>query len=320
MAATTAKEKDVVLKSFKALLSAKVIGKNDFLIIPLDMLEEEEGFNQRDYNDPEVVAHIESLATAYQAVNFVPPPIVRMCKQTGRILMVEGHCRRRAAKLAVSRGLALERLYCIPFTGNDAERYALMANSSRGLPLKPVGLATTYLHMQRIGKSVAEIAMLVNHSVSHINDMLLLATANTDVHLLVNSGTVTQTTAIAAVKLHGEMAGEILGQQQKIAVAQGKKRVTASVLKVWSPPSKVMQQIYASADPLVKSLCIEARNLVASVDEDSIASLKGKAITVDAYELAMLFKAISSADDVRQRREHRARENVQKAKQTSVQE
>ena len=73
MAATTAKEKDVVLKSFKALLSAKLIGKNDFLIIPLDMLEEEEGFNQRDYNDPEVVAHIESLATAYQAVNFVPP-------------------------------------------------------------------------------------------------------------------------------------------------------------------------------------------------------------------------------------------------------
>lgn len=318
--ATTAQEKEVVLKSFKALLNAKRIGKTDFLIIPLDMIEEEEGFNQRDYNDPDVVAHIESIAAAYTAGNFVSPPIVRMDKQTGRILVIEGHCRRRAAKLAVSRGLALERMNCIPFTGNDAERYALMANASRGLPLKPVGLAITYQRMLRLGKPVADIAKLVSHSVSHINDMLVLADANTDVHLLVNSGAVTQTTAIQAVKMYGEQAGEFLAKQQQVAISQGKKRVTSGVLKVWAPPAKVMQQIYASAAPLVKSLGGDVLTLVASVDEDSIASLKGKEIPVDAYEIAMLYKAVSSAEEVRKRRHERDLENVQKAKQTSVQE
>ncbi|WP_155293247.1 hypothetical protein [Comamonas testosteroni] len=319
--ATTAQEKDVVLTSFKALSRAHVIGKNDYLIIPLDMLEEENGFNQRDYNDPDVVAHIESLAQAYTAGNFVPWPIVRMEKHTGRILMVEGHCRRRAAKLAVSRGAKIERLNCIPFTGNDSERWALMANSSKGLPLKPVSLAITYLNMHRMGNPVADIARLVSHSVSHINDMLLLANANTDVHILVNSGAVKQTTAIQAVKQYGELAGEVLVKQQQLAQEQGKKRVTSGMLnKVWAPPAKVMQQIYASADPLVKSLGNDALNMVAGVDDDSIASLKGKEVTVDAYGLALLFKAVSSADEVRKRRGQRDQQNATKAKQTSVTE
>lgn len=318
--ATTEAEKAVVMTSFKALLKAHVIGKNDYLIIPLDMIEEEEGFNQRDYEDPEVIAHIESIAAAYEAANFVPPPIVRMEKATGRILVIEGHCRCRAAKLAVSRGLALERLNCIPFTGGDAQRYALMANSSRGLPLKPVGLAITYQRMHRLGKTIPEIAKLVNHSAAHVTDMLLLADANTDVHLLVNSGAVTQTTAIQALKQYAEGAGPFLSKQQQVALAQGKKRVTAGVLKAWTPPAKVMQQIYASADPLIKSLSSEQLNLVASVNEDSITSLKGKPITVDAYEFALLFKAITVADEVRKRRAERDEENVQKAKQTSVED
>lgn len=179
----------------------------------------------------------------------------------------------------------------------------------------------TYLNMHRMGNPVADIARLVSHSVSHINDMLLLANANTDVHILVNSGAVKQTTAIQAVKQYAELAGEVLVKQQQLAQEQGKKRVTSGMLnKVWAPPAKVMQQIYASADPLVKSLGNDALNMVAGVDDDSITSLKGKEVTVDAYGLALLFKAVSSADEVRKRRDQRDQQNATKAKQTSVTE
>ena len=301
--------------SFKSLRSAKVIGKNDLLLIGVHLLSEEEDFNQRDYQDPEVIAQIEEFATAFASGKFVPPPIVRFCVQTQRVLMVEGHLRRRGLILANQRGANIQKLACIPFRGNDADRVQLMINSAQGLPLKPVGIAKSYLKLLRMGNDVGEISRRLNRSVSHVEDMLVLATANTDVHLMVNNGTVLQTNAIIAVKKHGDGAGAFLAGELEKAKAQGKSKVTASSLKSWMPSEKLMRGIFETAQPLISSLGNDVMKIVAAAGPSNIAALKGRTLAVDAYAMAQFFMAIKEANDAKERRNLKVAENIEKAKQ-----
>ena len=307
-----------VYTSFKSLLSDKVIGKNDLLTIALDLLHEESGFNQRDYNDPDVVEQIERFAASFEAADYVPPMIVRFCIATQKVLIVEGHLRRRGALLAMQRGCKLERMLCVPFRGGDKDRIALMVNSAQGLPLKPLGIAMSYLKLLRLGSDTAEIARRVKRSLSHVEDMLVLATANTDVHSLVSACKVNQTNAIAAVKQHGDQAGTVLSQELEKALALGKSKITASALKPWMPSAKLMREIYASADPLISSLPTESATLVASVDLDNIAALKGKTMEVDAYAVARLFLAMKDATEAKERRSQRDSESKFKSKQCQI--
>ena len=301
--------------SFYSLLTSKTIGKNNLLVIRVELLEEEEDFNQRDYGDPEVIAQIEEFATAYANGKFVPPPIVRFCTASQRLLMVEGHLRRRGLILANLRGAGIKQLECVPFRGNDADRVQLMINSAQGLPLKPVGIAKSYLKLLRMGNDVGEISRRLNRSVSHVEDMLVLATANTDVHLMVNNGTVLQTNAIIAVKKHGDGAGAFLAGELEKAKAQGKSKVTASSLKSWMPSEKLMRGIFETAQPLISSLGNDVMKIVAAAGPSNIAALKGRTLAVDAYAMAQFFMAIKEANDAKERRNLKVAENIEKAKQ-----
>ncbi|KGG87666.1 hypothetical protein [Comamonas thiooxydans] len=313
-----APETDKTYTSFKSLLNDKVIGKNNLLVIGVHLLEEEEGFNQRDYADPEVVAQIEAFASAYLAGSFVPPPIVRFCVASQRVLMVEGHLRRRGLILANERGAGIVKLECVPFRGSDADRVQLMLTSAQGLALKPVGVARSYLMLLRMGNDASEIARRLNRSISHVEDMLVLATANTDVQNMVNSGTVLQTNAIAAVRKYGDTAGPFLAGELVKARAQGKSKVTASSLKEWMPSAKLMRGIFDSAQPLISSLGQDVVQVVAAADPSNITALKGKTLAVDAYSMARFFLAMKDATDARNRRSQKMSEHVEKSKQISL--
>lgn len=304
--------------SFKSLLNQKVIGKNDLLLIPVGMLEEEEGFNQRDYADPDVIAQIEKFAVAYAAGSFVPPPIVRLCIATQRILMVEGHLRRRGLRLALERGAQITQLHCVPFRGNDADRVEVMLKSAQGLPLTPVAVAQGYLMLLRMGNKASEIARRMNRSLSHVEDMLVLATANTDVQKMVLNGSVLQTNAIAAVRKYGDNAGPYLATELAKAKTQGKVKVTASSLKSWLPSAKLMRGIFDSAHPLIQTLGQDVVRVIASADQDNISSLKGKTVQVDAHSLAQLFLAMRGVDDAKLRHDQRVAQNIEKNKQNSL--
>ena len=77
------------------------VKKNDIFGILAIQLLEEEGFNERDFNDPEVIAKVEEFAKAYTNGQPVPPWMVRIDSATGNFYIVEGHTRVRGAKLAI---------------------------------------------------------------------------------------------------------------------------------------------------------------------------------------------------------------------------
>jgi hypothetical protein len=280
--------------SFKALAANSAesgVKKTDLYRIPPEKIQEEPGFNARDYSDPDVVAQIEAFADAYGDGRYIPPLIVRIDGVTGDIFVVEGHLRRRGALLAIERGAPLAHLDCTPFRGNDTDRVTVMLTSAQGLPLKPLGIAESYLRLQRMGLNLSEIAKRINRTAAHVESLLLLATANSDVQSMVRNGEVAASTAIEAVRKHGERAGAFLGKKLQEAKSQGKTSVKASAIKEWSPPRKQAISIYKAASELAKA--IDADYHDALLEENH-----GK-VLVDASVIAELLKAFHETENLR---------------------
>ena len=271
------------------------VKKNDIFGIPANQLLEEEGFNERDFNDPEVIAKVEEFAKAYTNGHPVPPLMVRIDPATGNFYIVEGHTRVRGAKLAISRGVNVAPLQCIPFRGNDMDRLHCQLDSQSGLPLKPVGVARNYLKLLNMGATEAEIAERRNKTLAHVQGMLLLACAATEVQRMVNNNEVSATQAIEVIRQHGDGAAKFLRAKLQEAKAAGKTKIKPSAVRDWTPPRTNTLAIYASVGSLLKEL--ELQEL-----EGDPETLAGKTVTVDAPRLYQLIQAYKDAEAIKAKR------------------
>jgi ParB family chromosome partitioning protein len=309
-------------RSFKAMAASPEIDvkKTDLWKVPPHMIEEEPGFNLRDQDDPEVIQHIESFAKSYQEGRYVPPLVLRVADD-GRILVVEGHCRRRGALLAIERGAQIQYLEAVSFKGNDVERTEVMMRSAEGLKLKPLKIAEGYLRMLRWNIEPSEIAKRMNKTRQHVDQMLILAQANADVHQLVRDEKVSAAAAIDAVRQHGEKACQyLLGKLKDAPVRGGKRVVTQSQVKGWVPPRKVVSTICDSMNTVVGSLTKSARVELARFEKMKPEQLKGKTVQVDARALLALVAAHAKAEEVRSAKESKARDAAAKGAQTRIDE
>lgn len=296
-----------VLGSFKAqAANSEVTGvkKTDLFRVPPQELHHEPGFNERDYNDPDVIAQIEGFCAAFMAGEFVPPVVVRIDPLTGVKYLVDGHQRQKGALLAIERGHQIEHLDCVPFRGNDADRVVVQLTSERGLKLKPLGIAMNYLKLHRMGKDNAEIAKRVNRTVTHVESMLVLATANSDVHALVKADAVSASSAIEAVKAHGEKAGDFLSGKFEQAKAKGQTKVKASAIKDWAPPRKTALKIYKSINPVFDVIAKNPElNKLLDADADfDPTKLQGKTVTLNAATVVAMCREFKAAQVMNQKR------------------
>lgn len=296
-------DQEKVLGSFKAQAANSAetgVKKTDLYRVPPDKLQEEAGFNERDYDDPEVEEQIKGFEEAYFNGTYVPPLVVRIDPTSGVIYLVDGHQRLRGAKRAIARGAPIEHLDCLPFRGGNDERILLMLTSAQGLKLKPLGVANSYLRLHRMGKTVAEIAKSINRSGTHVESMLVLATANMDVREMVRAGTVTATSAIEAVREHGEQAGPFLAKKLQEANAQGKRKLKPSAIREWAPPRKVAGRMYSTLGLAYKEISRqrEVMELMVEAEKHGEEAVDGKTITVDAsvmLDLLRLFQEVEEA-------------------------
>jgi ParB-like chromosome segregation protein Spo0J len=239
-----------------------------FFNVPPASLLEEPGFNIRSsYDDPDVKAHIEGLADAYAAGRYVPPITVRVGDDDG-VYLLDGHCRRLGALLAIERGHHIPFIQCLALKANDVERVEVMLRSGEGLKYKPLEIAEGYHRLVRMGLTPAEIAKKVGKSVSHVDGMLLLACANSDVHRLVREGKIAATVAIEAVRAHGEKAGSLIEASVGKAEARGKPRVTAGVLKQRPISAKLAGRVFGTLARASSILPPDARQRIEGLNDD----------------------------------------------------
>lgn len=194
------------LKALAASITPKNEGdigakRGDFYSFPLDLFEEQPGFNPRNYDSPKTRAHIEKLAQAYMAGQMLPPLIVKVVD--GRLIVRAGHCRRLAALLARERGAQILRLSCIEMKGDENEQDALLVTSQDSLDLSPIQRARVYLRYINRGMTPDEAGVFVNKSGKHIKEELELLDLPDDLQALVEDDVVKPYLARKLFKIHG---------------------------------------------------------------------------------------------------------------------
>ncbi len=288
------------LKSMAANTTLDGVKKTDLFKVEPRLLKEEPGFNLRDYDDPDVQAHIEGFATSYLEGRYVPPILVRT--DGDDILTIEGHCRRLGALQAIERGAKGLMIAATEFKGSDAERVSVMLRSADGLPLKVLGQAKGCLRLVRMGLSNAEVAKEVGRTAARVEQLLILATSNMDVQQLVKSGEVSADAAIEAVRMYRDQAGEHLRALLDKAKKEGKQKVTKGVLRPKILPPKVVTKVVSSVESLIAGFDRSTRRQLAEFEKMDPTQLKGRKVEVDATALLAILEAGHQVDDVRQKR------------------
>jgi hypothetical protein len=200
-----------VCTSVRAAADAGLIRKSGNMYkVRLDRIREEEGFNPRDYDSPECQAQILQFKADYKAGRYVPPPEIRWEGEFA--IVVEGHQRGRAARLARDEGAPIEEIICLEFQGTKFERDARLLKAAEGVRFKPLETAAVLARMKRENpdRTNADIAAETARSVQAVEQSLVLDSASDEVKAMVRAGEVEAQAAITLVRQHGPHAEHAL--------------------------------------------------------------------------------------------------------------
>lgn len=233
--------------SFKQMIKDGTAKRADAMKFRIEDIHEEAGFNLREEGE-DLEASIEALAAHILAGGLVPALEVRP-RDGGGVFVVDGHRRRRAyLKIADQVRDASGELWIpvVAFTGNDADRIARVITSAEGRALSMLEVGRGYKRLVAFGWSPQDIADKVGKTRQHVDQVLILAHANADVQQMVADGNVSASSAIDAVRKHGDGAGAVLGDAVGKAKAAGKSKATAGAIKGRPLPRKLVDETEAA--------------------------------------------------------------------------
>lgn len=204
-----------VANSLKSLNNqSSEVSKSDLFKIAPHLLLEEEGFNPRgafidDYfEQPHVQAHIRRIADSYKRGVYVPPIVVHV--RNGEVYVRDGHCRRRALKLAMEEGADIRKVEVLEQKGDEAAQTALILTSSDGLQLTPLERAVIYDRRKTWGWSEKEIADEFGRTEVHVRQLLEMMGMPLELKQLVQHSKVSAYAALEFYQEHGDQAVQIV--------------------------------------------------------------------------------------------------------------
>lgn len=265
--------------SFKLMSRSGVIKRSDTgMYARWSDIHVKEGFNSRD--DDERTRKADDELFDYLMNGGTVPPLEVAARDDGGVWIVEGHRRHRCYGRCLDAGKPVEWIHIVPFVGNDVERSARVITSSSQLLLSPIEQARKVKDMAvTFNLTSAELSKYLHKSVTWVERLMALSTANHDVQLAVKSGEVSLDVALDRVREYGESAGKVLAQDVAAAAAAGKKRVTKKQI---------------APEVSVKS----ARRLVeliskAGIDDSGVVTLEGL-VLAEVLAIVDEHKAISA--------------------------
>jgi ParB family transcriptional regulator, chromosome partitioning protein len=288
------------MKSFKQMIKDGDIKRADAMKVRIEDIHEEPGFNLRREGE-DLTASIDALAAHIVSGGIVPPMEVRP-REEGGVFVVDGHRRRRAYLQVADQvrdGSGELWLSVVAFVGNDADRVARIITSAEGRALSPLEVAEGYKRLIAYSWTPEQIAQKVGKTRQHVDQALILANANSDVQALVAGGGVSATSAIDAVRKHGEDAGKVLGGAVDAARAAGKSKATSGAIKGKPLPRKLVSE--------VEETLIRFADTYSAKDERP-----------DAVVVADLLEIIADIRECRKRQAERGQAKAVKDAQTDI--
>lgn len=276
--------------TLRSLSTDKIVKKVDGFRAHIDSIKIVDGFNIRT-DDDELREHIAGIAGAIAAGLPIPPLEVWVNPETGDMELVDGHCRLQGYRLYAESNPDFDGWISVArFDGTPAQRKARTVNSNSQLKLKPIELGRAYLTLRdEHGMTRLEIASEVGRSPAHVDQMLLLASAQTEVTAAVESGQISATEAVKLVRDHGQDAPAELERRKEAAKEAGKDKVTAKVA-----PTKKAAPSRPKVDFVVSCAVVLVNSLGAELSEKILSGHAGAADSgeVDPDLLADLITAV----------------------------
>jgi ParB-like chromosome segregation protein Spo0J len=221
-------------------IKGKMIGRSDTFVVSIFDLEIENGWNSRDMENAENLAHIEWLGENIAENGILEPLEVRF--ENDKLWIVDGHCRFFGAILAMTKyGAKIEgvKVTTVAKGSDKADRYLQQVLRNSGKRLERIETAIVYKKLLACGLTVQMIAKRVTKSVASIEGDLLLLTADPQVKALVNSGRIAPTEVSNLLRQHSaekvtEIVTEAVAKEEAKVEAEGgdvsKVRVTRKKL------------------------------------------------------------------------------------------
>lgn len=204
------------------------VNKGNAYSVPPQALVEVDGFNVRDYDDPDVAQHIRNFADAYKRGEYIPPIVVRV--EEGQLLVREGHCRRRGLLLAIAEGAQIERTPVVEHKGDEIQQNFLILTSNQSLMVKPLERAEVYRRLKAWGQSEEEIARGVGRSVTHVAQYLQMIQFPVRLKDAIRANQISPTAALELYQKEGSSAVSVVDSALEVAKQTGRTRVTTKHL------------------------------------------------------------------------------------------
>lgn len=302
--------------SFKTMILDKKIKRADAMKARYADIHIKPGFNLRELDD-EYEAGIEEL-TAHIMSGGTIPALEVVAREDGEgVDIVDGHRRHDAIGRAIARGMPIEWVSVVGFSGNEIDRQARIYTSNKNATLRPTEAARGFKRFRGAGLDINEIAKTTGFSRTHVERYLTLADAERDVQELVRTGAVSADVAIDAVRLHGSAAGQFLSEKVTLAKAAGKPRVTTSVINGRALPRKVVSPLISGVDALIGRLSANQRAAIIDHKEGRVAP---PTIEIEVSALVELLDAQAAVQAARERQAERDRKHAPNPEQNSIPE
>lgn len=307
------------VKSFKQMIADKEIKRADAMKILLADIHEEPGFNLRREGE-DLEESIDALCAFILDGGQLPPLEVRP-RAEGGVWLVDGHRRSRALRKAIERGYPAADedgslwVSVVAFTGNDADRVARVITSQEGRKLEPLELAEGYKRLASFGWDAGKIAQKVGKTRQHVEQMLTLSSANSDVLRMVAEGTVAAATAVETVRKHGEGAGDVLAGELDKAKAQGKTKVTAGTMAPKALPRTIVDDLVQQVGKFSSRLTLQDR---VTLDAFHKGDITEGTVTLDVETVLHLELCFDELKRIKADQELKASEKADKAKQMEL--
>lgn len=214
----------------KAAMKEAGAGSSDLWKVAPDKLRVLEGFNIRVRNDA-YTGRVRAIADSIKVNGYYPDkPLSGFVAREGDqnvIYVTGGHRRHEAVHMAISEGVELEAVPVIvsPKGTSMEDLTVALVVGNDGEPVSLYEAAVACKRLAGFGGSSQEIARRLGYaSAQYVDGLLALAGAPLSIRRMVMEGIVTATTAIEAIRKHGDKAHDVL---LAALVKAGGGRVTA---------------------------------------------------------------------------------------------
>lgn len=215
-------------------------GRTDLFRMDPRKIVVKEGWNSRDFEDPDNQAHVEALAASIREVG-VKEPLSGFLEDE-KFVLTNGESRYRAVMLLLEQGVEIKTVPVMaePRHASEADHVASQFIRNSGRPFTPMENSKLFVRLLDLGWSEKEIAEKTGMTTERVQQIARLNTLPGQVKDYIRKGRIS-TTLVQRIQAKAASAGEITSKvKQAIAAAKadGKDKATPKHVEKSAPKPK----------------------------------------------------------------------------------